>query len=80
MSLLSNEEWIEIVERNDFKIVDKFYDGLWDSPYFPGVPAFIQHLVFKIPFTLLFPLGLKLPAKLGENPVIVGMQVTGKGI
>lgn len=75
VSLLSNEEWIELLETNNFKVVDKFYDGLWDSPYFPLVPAFIQHLFFKIAFTVLFPLlgtlDIKLPRKWGEGVIFI---------
>lgn len=75
MSLLSNEKWIELLETNNFKIVDKFHDRLWDSPYFSAVPAFMQHLFFKIAFAILFPplsnLGIKLPKKWGENVILV---------
>lgn len=75
VSLLSNEKWIELLEANNFEIVDKFYDGLWDSPYFPAVPAFMQHLFFKIAFTILFPLlgtlDIKLPKKWGEGVIFV---------
>jgi len=56
LSLLPEEEWEQLLQRNNFRIVDRFYDGLWDSPYFGKVPAFIQHLPFKFLFTGLYPL------------------------
>lgn len=78
VSLLSNGEWSQLLEKNGFRIIDRFYDGLWDSPYFGGVPALIQHIFFKIPFTVLFPLlgilGIKLPRKWGENVILVSIK------
>ena len=80
VSLLSSEKWIELLEANNFDIVDRFYDGLWDSPYFPVVPALIQHFFFKIAFTILFPLlgtfDIKLPNKWGENVIVVAHMET----
>lgn len=78
VSLLSNEEWGHLLEENGFRIIDRFYDGLWDSPYFKVIPAFIQHIFFKLFFTVLFPLlgilGIKLPAKWGENVILVSIK------
>lgn len=71
ISVLSSKQWSQLLQKSGFNIIDKWYDGLWDSPYFCRVPAFIQHLFFKIPFTILFPLcgtlGIKFPPKWGEN-------------
>lgn len=78
VSLLSNEEWSQLLGKNGFRIMDRFYDGLWDSPYFGVIPAFIQHIFFKFPFTVLFPLlsilGIKLPRKWGENVILVSIK------
>jgi len=80
VSLLSNEEWEQLLQKNNFKIVDKFYDGLWDSPYFSKVPAFIQHPPFKFLFTALFPMlsimNVKLPKRWGEDLIIVAKKLT----
>lgn len=71
ISLLSEKKWLEMLKKNKFKIVDKFYDGLWDSPYFNHIPNFLQHLVFKIPFSILIWFGVKFPKGLGENIIII---------
>lgn len=73
-TLLSNNQWLDILEKNGFEIKDRFYDGLWDSPYWDGLPARLQHLVFKIPVTFLFWLGYKFPQKFGENICIVAVK------
>ena len=78
VSLLSNEEWGRLLGKGGFRIIDRFYDGLWDSPYFRLVPAFIQHICFKFPSVVLFPLlsilGIKLPRKWGENVILVSVK------
>lgn len=71
VSLLSNESWFKLLQENDFKIIEFFYDGMWDSPYFAKIPSIIQHIFFKIPVTILFGLGIKFPKKLGEGLCIV---------
>jgi len=80
VSLLSNEEWNLLLRKNGFRILDIFYDGLWDSPYFKKVPIFLQHLPFKLFFTLLFPLlgilGIKLSSRWGENLIVVADKLS----
>ena len=71
ISLFSEKKWLEMLKKNKFEILDKFYDGLWDSPYFKSVPNFLQHLFFKIPFSILIGLGIKFPKKLGENIIFI---------
>ncbi|MCG2796507.1 MAG: class I SAM-dependent methyltransferase [Actinomycetia bacterium] len=71
VSLLSNEDWLDLFLANGFQIKEIRYDGLWDSPYFPGVPPIIQHLFFKFPFTVLFGLGIRFPKRWGENICVV---------
>lgn len=73
-SLLSGEQWVSAMESVGYKIVDRFYDGLWDSPYLPWVPRNVQHLLFKVPATLLFGIGVRFPRRWGENLVLVGRK------
>jgi SAM-dependent methyltransferase len=75
-TILSNQQWMNSLEKNGFDIKDTFYDGLWDSPYWDRLPAPLQHLVFKWPVTLLFWLGFKFPKKFGENICIVAVKKT----
>lgn len=80
VSLLSGQEWAELARANGFEVIDRFYDGLWDSPYFAGIPTFVQHIFFKFFFTFAFPLlgilGIKLPFKCGENVIFVCLKST----
>ena len=76
-NLLTNEEWIAILNRNGFNIMDIFYDGLWDSPYFLKIPRSFQHIFFKIPFSLMFWLDLKFSRKYGENLCIIACKNVG---
>jgi ubiquinone/menaquinone biosynthesis C-methylase UbiE len=82
VSLLSTQEWVNLVQACGFEIVDEFYDGLWDSPYSSKLPAFVQHFMFKIPFTLLFPVlgifGIIFPKAWGENIIIVARKMPNK--
>jgi len=66
-SLLSNEEWMELLKDNSFEIMEVFYDGLWDTPYFKRVPKILQDIIIKLPLLTLFWLGIKFSKKIGEN-------------
>ena len=78
--LISNDQWINLLEQNGFDINDIFYDGLWDSPYCNVLPTLPQHLIFKIPVAILFWLGYKFPQKFGENICIVGVKKLKVGL
>jgi len=39
-TFLSSKEWSQLPEKNGFTVIDRFYNGLTDSPYFKGVPFF----------------------------------------
>nr|MDO8135789.1 class I SAM-dependent methyltransferase [Candidatus Njordarchaeum guaymaensis] len=73
-SLLSRNKWVNLLKKGGFEIVEVLYDGLWDSPYLPGIPRIIQHLVFKFPSTLLFFLGFHFPERLGEDMYLVAIK------
>ena len=71
VSLLSKTEWIDRIQNSGFKVIDTFYDGLWDSPYFSVIPKLVQDCLFKLPSTLSFYLGVHPPESLGENIYII---------
>ena len=71
VSLLSNGEWIDLLNANSFEIQEVFYDGLWDTPYFKVVPKILQDGIIKLPSLILFLLGIKFTIKLGENICII---------
>ena len=75
VSLLSNEEWINLLKDTNFKILEIFYDGLWDTPYFNHIPMFLQDIFIKFPSLVLFLLGVKYSKKYGENLCIIATKV-----
>ena len=74
ISLFSNEEWVALFERNNFKILDIFYDGLWDTPYLKYVPRIFQEIFIKFPSLGLFLSGMKFSRKYGENLCMIAFR------
>lgn len=78
ISLLSNDEWFEMIHRNDFEVLNTFYDGLWDTPYMKYVPRIFQDIFIKF-FTLgLFLLGMKFSMRYGENLCMITKKRVSK--
>ena len=75
VSLLSPSEWTVLLEVSGFQVVDIYYGGLWDSPYFAKVPIFLQHIIFKYCSTILLYFGLTFPQKYGEDLYLVVRKV-----
>ena len=73
-SLLSSEEWIDLLKDNSFEIMEVSYDGLWDTPYFKRVTKVLQDIIIKLPSLTLFLLGMKFSKKYGENICIVACK------
>lgn len=73
-SLLSNEEGIDLLTENGFEIWEVFYDGLWDTPYFKGIPKLLQDIIIKFPLLTLFWLGIKFSKKYGENLCMIACK------
>jgi len=74
VSLLSKAMWIKLLNAAGFQVLGVFYDGLWDSPYFSGIPTIAQHFFFKFPSTLLFYLGFHIPERFGETVYMVSVK------
>jgi SAM-dependent methyltransferase len=66
-SVLSIEQWYLAFQRNNFEMLDVFYDALWDSPYLEYIPKTLQDVVIKFPSLVLFLLGMRFPPRFGEN-------------
>lgn len=71
ISLLSNNDWLNLTKKTDFEILDIFYDGLWDTPYFKFIPKILQDVFIKVPTLILFLLGVRFPKPYGENLCII---------
>lgn len=46
VSLLSSRNWVNLFKESGLEIVKLSGDGLWDVPYLPKIPIFIQKLFF----------------------------------
>lgn len=77
VSLLSPAEWEDLLKEGGFEIAGRFYDALWDSPYFKTIPTIIQHIIFKPFLLLLYWTPIRLPNRWGENLYIIARK---KGI
>jgi SAM-dependent methyltransferase len=66
-SILSNEQWFTVFQKNNFEILDIFYDCLWDSPYLDYIPKTFQDAVIKFPSLMLFLAGMRFSRPFGEN-------------
>lgn len=75
ISLLYPEVWIKLIEDNGFKVMNIYFDGLWDSPYFAKIPSFLQHIIFKYLSTILLCFGVTFPQKYGEDLYIIARKV-----
>jgi hypothetical protein len=64
-----------MLQNSGFNTLDRFFTGLTDSPYLPWLPAFVQHLIFKIPVALFFELGMRFPRRYSDNIVILAQKV-----
>ena len=72
ISLKSPKEWTHMTQRNGFLVVKMFGDGLWDSPYWPVVPAFVQRVLFGLPAAVqVLTVGSFMPVRWGENLVAI---------
>lgn len=72
-SLLSPRDWVTLMNRARLSVVSVRGDGMWDPPYVPGIPTFLQRAAFGAPaaFQVYSPVARPfLPPFLGECLVI----------
>lgn len=72
-SLLSPRDWVTVMNRARLSVVSVRGDGMWDAPYVPALPAFLQKAAFGAPAALqvFSPIARPfLPASLGECLVL----------
>ena len=74
VSLLSSKVWCELFANTGFKILDVFYDTLWDTPYFNHVPTLLQHLFFKPLLLLFYCTPIRFSEKWGENLFLIAVK------
>ena len=64
-------EWETLVREIGFHVIRNGTDFLWDTPYFPHIPVFLQKLFFNGSHRLITSLFGFLPWKLGANYYLV---------
>jgi SAM-dependent methyltransferase len=75
VSLLSPAKWLDLVTATGLRVARTFGDGLWDVPYVPVVPTFVQRPIFFLPTLIQFQLGVPfMPVRLGEGLGIVAQK------
>ncbi|GAG82018.1 unnamed protein product, partial [marine sediment metagenome] len=75
ISLKPIKEWQELINTNNFLILNDGTDTLWDIPYFKVIPNIIQKLIFIIPHWILtFFFGFFF-WKYGENYICIAKKV-----
>lgn len=77
VSLLPAEKWLDLTEASGFRVVKTGTDGLWDVPYLPFIPTWIQKLLFY-PFPALQVITGRLiwPLYFGESLIVVAQKKT----
>lgn len=74
VSLLTNNEWLSLLRKDNFQILEVFYDGLWDTPYLKIIPKGLQDILIKFPSQVLFFLGLRFTERCGENLCVIAQK------
>ncbi len=75
VSLHPASQWLSWTEAAGFKILKTGTDGLWDVPYLPLIPKWIQKLIFyPLPAIQVVTGHLFLPARWGESLVVVAQK------
>lgn len=80
VSLLSGEQWNKLLEESDFRVIDRFYDTLWDSPYFKHMPKLLQHAFFKLSLLIFYWTPVRFSEKWGENLYLVATKISKRSI
>lgn len=75
ISLLTHEDWLLMTEETGFEIMETGVDGLWDVPYWKGVPEVLQKLIFYGSFAPQFlSRRLFLPDSMGEDLIVIASK------
>jgi len=72
ISLKEPDEWLALLRAAGFCPRRVFSDGLWDAPYVPVLPKFVQKLLFGAPGGFQAVSGLVfVPLRWGETMVVI---------
>ncbi|MBN1658746.1 MAG: class I SAM-dependent methyltransferase [Anaerolineae bacterium] len=75
ISLYPPETWIALTKESGLQVRRVFGDGLWDVPYLPMIPTFIQRIFLFLPTMLQFACGYPfVPPPLGESLGVIATK------
>jgi len=75
ISLFGERRWVDLTKQAGFVIQKVRGDGMWDVPYLPVLPAFLQKLIFFPPAALQLTTGKAfLPTIFGECLIVVARK------
>jgi SAM-dependent methyltransferase len=74
-SLLDPPTWRQLAREAGLTVAREWSDGLWDLPYLPGVPGWLQAPLFTAPaLAEVLVGGTFLPVRWGENLLVVARR------
>jgi SAM-dependent methyltransferase len=80
VSLLAPDRWLSLTRQAGLRMVKEFSDGYWDIPYVSGIPMWLQRMLFLGPTVVACLTGRDLlPARFGENIMVIARKPSGKG-
>jgi len=81
VSMLSPRQWVDLTEAAGFTVEKSYSDGLWDAPYVPWLPAWIQKPLFGFLGGVQALLFLSfIPVPLGEALIVIAVKSEGQHI
>jgi SAM-dependent methyltransferase len=79
VSMLSPREWVDLTKGTGFTVEKSYSDGLWDAPYIPWLPAWVQKPVFGFLGGVQALLFLSfMPVPLGEALIVIARKPAGQ--
>jgi len=80
VSLLTSGEWLQLIRQAGFEVRKAFADGLWDAPYVPFLPEWLQKCIFGSLGGIQALLTLAVvPVPLGEALVVLAERRADRG-
>jgi 2-polyprenyl-3-methyl-5-hydroxy-6-metoxy-1,4-benzoquinol methylase len=67
VSLLTVQNWKNLIHKAGFDVINEFYDMLWDTPYFQNIPNFLQYILRSVILIFQKLTPIKIPNKFGED-------------
>jgi SAM-dependent methyltransferase len=81
VSLHPSSEWLRLAGQSGFEVRKAFSDGLWDVPYLPVLPNWLQKYIFGFPGGVQALLTVPfMPVCLGEALIVMAVKAVPKDL